>query len=72
MRVDGWVRAGAKQDELSASGQRVEDSVVDEVHTLLPVDAANIGGDRFEVLPHSVDEPQVLTPPCVFGPIWEA
>ena len=72
MRVDGWVRAVAQQDELRASGQGVEESVLDEVHALLPVDAANIGGDRFEVLPHSVDEPQVLTPLCVFGPIWEA
>src|SRR5437588_8325669 len=47
--VDGRVSAAAEQDELSAAGESVEDGVADQMHAFLPVDAAYIGDDRFEV-----------------------
>src|SRR5271157_3061018 len=41
--IDAWFRTGAQQDELGALVQAAEDSVMDEMHPLLLVQAAHVG-----------------------------
>ena len=50
MGIDAWFRTGAQQDELGALVQAAEDSVVDEMHPLLRVQAAHVGHEGLVVV----------------------
>jgi hypothetical protein len=50
MGIDAWFRTGAQQDELGALVQAAEDSVMDEVHPLLRVQAAHVGHEGLVVV----------------------
>lgn len=46
MSADLWIRARSQEHDLRVMGQRLQDRVVDQVHALLAIQAADVGEKR--------------------------